>query len=55
MCWEEVDMERALWRIPGDRTKTGMEHLVPLSRQAKAVPELLSRSPAPGVWFPRSR
>lgn len=39
MRWAEVDMDGALWRIPGDRTKTGMEHLVPLSRQAKAVLE----------------
>jgi integrase len=39
MRWPEVDMEKALWRIPGDRTKTGMEHLVPLSRQAMAVLE----------------
>lgn len=39
MRWAEVDMDGALWRIPGERTKTGMEHLVPLSRQAKAVLE----------------
>ena len=39
MRWAEVDMEGALWRIPGERTKTGMEHLVPLSRQAMAVLE----------------
>lgn len=39
MRWAEVDMGGALWRIPGDRTKTGIEHLVPLSRQAKAVLE----------------
>jgi integrase len=39
MRWAEVDEGLTLWRIPGDRTKTGMEHLVPLSRQAKAVLE----------------
>ncbi|WP_233842186.1 tyrosine-type recombinase/integrase [Dyella sp. 2HG41-7] len=39
MRWSEVDMVKDLWRIPGDRTKTGMEHLVPLSRQAKAILE----------------
>ncbi|GLQ45651.1 integrase [Dyella lipolytica] len=39
MRWPEVDMRADLWRIPGERTKTGMEHLVPLSRQAMAVLE----------------
>lgn len=39
MRWSEVEWEKDLWRIPGERTKTGMEHLVPLSRQAMAVLE----------------
>lgn len=39
MRWDEVDFDKALWRIPADRTKTDSEHLVPLSRQALAVLE----------------
>ena len=32
--WEEIDLEKALWRIPGERMKMGREHIVPLSKQA---------------------
>lgn len=51
--WEEIDFDRALWTIPGDRTpiegvkhsergaKMGTPHLVPLSRQALEVLEQL--------------
>ena len=32
--WNEFDLEMAIWRIPGARTKTGRAHLVHLSPQA---------------------
>lgn len=35
--WAEIDLEAALWRIPGRRTKMKREHVVPLSRQAVAI------------------
>lgn len=35
--WEEFDLERAEWRIPGERMKMRAEHIVPLSKQAIAV------------------
>lgn len=31
MSWAEIDMEAALWVIPADRYKTGIEHVNPLS------------------------
>lgn len=35
MPWEgELDREQELWRIPKERMKNGMPHIVPLSRQA---------------------
>jgi integrase len=34
MLWSEVDFERAVWALPPERTKNGVSHLVPLSRQA---------------------
>lgn len=44
MAWAELDLEKALWTIPSERTKrekagkaNGAPHLVPLSRQAAAV------------------
>ena len=36
-CWAEVDLDKALWTIPKERTKSGKGHVVPLSRQALAV------------------
>lgn len=32
--WEEIDIENAVWTIPGERMKSGIEHRVPLSKQA---------------------
>jgi len=35
--WSEVDLKERLWTIPGERTKTGREHRVPLSSGALSV------------------
>jgi integrase len=35
--WEEIDIENAVWRIDGKRTKVRRPHDVPLSRQALDV------------------
>ena len=35
--WAEIDVENALWRLPGHKMKMGQEHLVPLSKQALGV------------------
>ena len=32
--WDEIDTQEHVWRIPSERMKAGMEHRVPLSRQA---------------------
>jgi integrase len=32
--WEEIDLESATWRIPAERMKLRVEHLVPLPNQA---------------------
>ncbi len=49
--WSEFDLKGAVWTIPPERTKTGKEHEVPLSKQ---VLELLRAMPrAPGdLLFP---
>ena len=39
--WEEFDLEDRVWRISADRMKMRNEHLVPLSRQALELLELL--------------
>ena len=35
--WAEFDLDRAEWKIPGDRIKAGVEHTIPLSSDAVAV------------------
>ncbi len=35
--WPEVDLDKAEWRIPGEKMKMGSPHIVPLSTQAVAV------------------
>ena len=35
--WDEIDLDKAIWEIPGSRMKMGNPHIVPLSRQAVAL------------------
>jgi site-specific recombinase XerC len=37
MLWAELDLDNALWVIPGARTKNGRPHRVPLTEQAVAM------------------
>lgn len=34
MTWDEVDLDLALWTVPGERMKSGREHRVPLPPRA---------------------
>jgi integrase len=42
----ELDRERALWTLPGARTKNKREHEVPLSRQALAIVDVFAKAAA---------
>jgi integrase len=35
--WSEIDLEAAEWRIPGNKMKMGVDHMVPLSTQAVEI------------------
>ncbi|MBF0626040.1 MAG: integrase arm-type DNA-binding domain-containing protein [Magnetococcales bacterium] len=35
--WAEIDLDDALWTIPGERMKAGQDHMVPLARQALVI------------------
>ncbi len=35
--WQEFDLEKALWKIPVDRMKMRVEHVVPLSKHAISI------------------
>lgn len=37
--WQEIDLEKAVWRIPAVKMKMGVDHIVPLSRQAIEILE----------------
>ena len=51
--WNEIDLSTAVWTIPSQHTKTGLEHRVPLSTGALAVlVTALPRSGGKGLVFP---
>jgi integrase len=37
MTWREVEFDRATWTLPAERAKSARAHVVPLSRQARAL------------------
>jgi integrase len=45
--WKDIDLNKAIWRIPAEKMKMDEEHIVPLSKQAiellKQVKELTSQ------------
>ena len=50
MKWSDVDLEKALWTLPADATKSGRLHLVPLSNAACELLEALPRFKGEYVW-----
>jgi len=51
--WEEFDLDNRLWRIPAERMKMGVEHLVPLSDQVlECLAELREISGHYDLLFP---
>ena len=54
--WDEFDLDGAEWRIPAERMKRKIQHVVPLSRQAvAALKELYPYSGPEGFVFPSIR
>ena len=41
--WAEIDMDAAMWTVPGTRMKVGNEHTVPLSDSALALLRAMPR------------
>jgi integrase len=52
MRWSEIDLERKVWIIPGDRRKAGIAHEIPLSNMAMKVLKLLPRFASSDYVFP---
>lgn len=53
--WDEIDLEKAEWSIPGERMKKDKPHFVPLSRQAVAMFEELKALASGSEWVLPSR
>ncbi|WP_246449706.1 tyrosine-type recombinase/integrase [Novosphingopyxis iocasae] len=53
--WLEIDLERALWTIPADRMKAGIEHVVPLSEPAMAILLAIPEANRRGLIFPGAK
>lgn len=54
-CWDEIDIDKALWVIPGARMKMGKEHRVPLPARALALLNALPRLEGNPLVFPAAR
>src|SRR5262249_61746594 len=50
--WDEIDLDQALWTVPGGRMKGGKEHRVPLSAPAVGVVEGGGKAKTDGFNFP---
>ena len=50
--WDEIDLEKAVWVIPGSRMKAGKEHRVPLSGRAVALLTALNEMRTSDFVFP---
>lgn len=53
--WDEIDLDGAVWIIPGERMKAGKEHRAPLSKRAVAVLEALPRLAGTDLVFPGNK
>lgn len=53
--WAEIDLEKALWTVPANRMKAGIEHSVPLSDFAIKILNALPRLEGCEILFPAPR
>ena len=53
--WSEIDLNKKIWTIPGNHTKNGKEHRVPLTDQAINLLEALPQIDGNPMVFPSPR
>ncbi len=54
--WSEIDFDAAIWRLPGERTKNAMVHVLPMSPQAlQVLREAKALDKGAGFCFPSPR
>ena len=49
--WSEIDLEKAVWTIPSERMKAGVEHRVPLSSRAFEILESITSNRNPEEYI----
>ena len=56
MEWSEINWQESRWELPGAKMKMGLDHIVPLSKQAVSVLEELHMHTGRGKYvFPSAR
>lgn len=50
--WDEIDLNAAVWTVPGDRMKAGRDHRVPLSGRALEILGEVAQHGNGGLLFP---
>lgn len=55
MAWEEIDEKKAIWTIPGERTKNGKSHAVPLTAAVLAMLSGIAKTKSPYVFPARGK
>lgn len=55
MRWSEIDLKAGLWTIPGERTKNGKAHTVPLTPRVRAILKTLPRFESEFVFPARGK
>lgn len=53
--WDEIDLEAAVWTVPGERMKAGKLHRVPLSARAVAILQEMQGRAVNELVFPGQR
>jgi integrase len=53
--WSEIEFGRAVWNLPGSRSKTGAAQLLPLVPQVLAILEAIPRMEGTDLLFPAGR
>ena len=53
--WDEIDLKAKVWVVPGDRTKAGREHRIPLTDEMLSILEDIKDFKHDNFVFPGAR
>lgn len=51
VVWDEIDLEKQCWTVPKERMKKGIEHRVPLSKQACEILNRIDRTKSKYAFY----